>query len=241
VNSADTPLRLPLLRRLAETALGAGVVAGLLLAVLQALWVTPLILEAETHEVAPAAAPVLDASPAEAARLPDAEPEPWAPADRVQRTALTALADVLAMVGGALLLAAGMALRGGAPSPGNGVLWGAGGYAAFVLAPALGLPPELPGMPAAALGARQLWWLGTVAATGAGLALLAFAPRWGKVVGALLVLAPHVLGAPHPPADAPTAVPAALAAHYVAAVLVTTAAAWAVLGALCAWGLGRRG
>ena len=54
------------------------------------------------------------------------------------------------------------------------------GFAVFMLAPSLGLPPELPGMPAAELGPRQVWWLLTAAATAAGLALLAFrrTPVW---------------------------------------------------------------
>ncbi|MEI2612914.1 MAG: CbtA family protein [Candidatus Promineifilaceae bacterium] len=40
---------------------------------------------------------------------------------------------------------------------------------AFQLAPAFGLPPELPGMAAADLGARQVWWCGTALATGVGI------------------------------------------------------------------------
>jgi len=54
----------------------------------------------------------------------------------------------------------------------------AAGFVAFSLAPAAGLPLGLPGMAAAALEARQIWWVCTVAATAAGLALLAFPPAW---------------------------------------------------------------
>jgi predicted cobalt transporter CbtA len=37
----------------------------------------------------------------------------------------------------------------------RGLLWGLGGFAALHLAPAVGLPPELPGMASADLAARQ--------------------------------------------------------------------------------------
>src|SRR3546814_4839555 len=42
-----------------------------------------------------------------------------------------------------------------------------------ILAPAYGLAPELPGMPAADLAARQVWWVGTALSTGAACLLLA--------------------------------------------------------------------
>jgi adenosylcobinamide kinase/adenosylcobinamide-phosphate guanylyltransferase len=50
------------------------------------------------------------------------------------------------------------------------MFWGLAGFAVFTLAPGLGLPPELPAMPAADLLARQVWWIGTAAATAIGLA-----------------------------------------------------------------------
>jgi len=53
----------------------------------------------------------------------------------------------------------------------SGLLWGAAGFLIFSGSPALGLPPELPGMTAAALDARQTWWIGTVIATAIGIGL----------------------------------------------------------------------
>src|SRR3974390_3265881 len=41
----------------------------------------------------------------------------------------------------------------------EGLMWGLAGFAVFTLAPGLGLPPELPGVPAAPLLSRQLWWV----------------------------------------------------------------------------------
>ena len=78
-------------------------------------------------------------------------------------------------IGLGLLLCAVYALR----SPGtwaHGMLWGVGGYATFFLAPAAGLPPEIPGTVTEALGARQLWWLLAVTFTGVGLSLLFLGP-----------------------------------------------------------------
>lgn len=204
-----------MLRPIILSALLAGLIAGLLSAGLQAAKVTPLILEAERYEAAAPGAAEAD--------------EPWAPADGLERAAYTVLSNVLAGIGFGLVITAGFALRG-AVDWRRGVLWGLGGFAAVNLAPALGLPPEVPGMAGAELAARQTWWLLTVALTGGGLALLAFAPRlaW-KAAGVALVVAPHVIGAPHVAAEA-SAVPAELAAAFVATTLVVNGLFWLVLG-----------
>lgn len=118
----------------------------------------------------------------------------------LQRNGLTVVFTVLIYVSYAAILIAGFALAemaGRRIGAVEGLLWGLAGYLAFQLAPALGLPPELPGTVAADLGERQVWWWLTVAATGGGLALLAYG---GKVwmyplAGAALAL-PHVIGAP---------------------------------------------
>ena len=46
-------------------------------------------------------------------------------------------------------------------------MWGLAGFAVFTIAPGLGLPPELPGVPAAPLLSRQIWWVTAVLATAA--------------------------------------------------------------------------
>jgi hypothetical protein len=56
----------------------------------------------------------------------------------------------------------------------QGLIWGLGGFVAFNLASALGLPPDLPGTEVASLEARQIWWLATVVLTSVGLAMLVF-------------------------------------------------------------------
>jgi cobalt transporter subunit CbtA len=120
---------------------------------------------------------------------------------------------------------------GGIASWRQGVVWGLAGFAVFTLAPGLGLPPELPGMPAAELLPRQVWWIGTVIATAAGLALFAY----GKglplaLLGLALIVAPHVIGAPQPESHE-TAVPADLHHRFVVAATVTNLVFWCVLGA----------
>ena len=101
----------------------------------------------------------------------------WAPADGAERTFFTFAANMVTGIGFALLLVAVSELFGGIADWRQGVFWGLAGFAVFTLAPGLGLPPELPAMPAADLGERQAWWLGTVLATGAALGLCSTAGR----------------------------------------------------------------
>ncbi len=217
-----------MLRRILAAAVLAGLAAGLFVSALQAVRVTPLILKAEMYEAAgPAAAG--HAGP---------EPAAWAPAEGLERSLYTVLTNVVTAIGFALLLAACFALKG-VIGWRRGVIWGLAGFAVFHLAPALGLPPELPGTSAAPLFERQMWWLATVAATAAGLALVAFAPGWApKALGLLLIAAPHAFGAPEGHTHA-GAVPAELAGQFAAASLATAAAFWMVLGGLTGFFLRR--
>ena len=91
----------------------------------------------------------------------------WSPADGFERTVFSALANIVTGIGFALLLVAASELFGGIKDWRQGLFWGLAGFAVFTLAPGLGLPPELPAMPAAELGARQLWWIGDGALHGA--------------------------------------------------------------------------
>ena len=102
-------------------------------------------------------------------------------------------------------------------TPRNGLLWGLAGFLAVHLAPAAGLAPELPGMPAADLVARQIWWIGTIIATGVGIWLFTQrAPGLGEGCrGRRADRCPHVIGAPQPPTHE-SGVPAGLAAEFAA-------------------------
>ena len=110
---------------------------------------------------------------------------------------------------------------------------------AFSLLPALGLPPELPGMAAADLAPRQIWWGLTAAASALGIGMIFFGGKWPMVtLGVVLLVAPHVAGAPHPDAFSSN-VPAELAAQFVSASLVTAALFWLLLGGLTGHFIGR--
>lgn len=211
----------------------AGFCAGVLVSAVQMVKVTPLIIAAETYEQlasAKAAHPETNILPAKAPIAPKAD-KPWQPADGLERSFYSFSANILTGIGFGLLLVAGFVLSGRAVDLRLGLLWGLAGFCVFNLAPALGLPPELPGMKAAELDTRQLWWLSTVLATGGGLGLIVFTrPSWIKALGAAAIAAPHIIGAPHVPHGA-SLVPAELAAEFVMASLLTSVLFWIVLGA----------
>ena len=204
----------------------AGLIAGLVVSVVQQFRITPLILAAEHYEQAgghdyP--------TPSANAETP-ADGQAWAPRGGIERTLYTVAANVVAGVGFALVLAAASLLTGLPLNLANGAVWGLAGFAAFMLAPSAGLPPELPGMPAADLAARQAWWWATVAATGIAIVLaVCFVRPWAWIAGLVLVLLPHVFGAPQPLSH-DSAVPAALATSFAANAIVAQAVFWVVLG-----------
>lgn len=236
-----------LLRRILFAGLAAGLVAGIAVTAVQQVQVVPLILAAEVYESAEAphehAAPQAhDHAPGTAAHSHDEEA--WAPEDGLERNAFTLLANILAGVGYGCVLVALMVFAGRALDWRRGLLWGLGGFAAFALAPAIGLPPELPGMAAAELGARQLWWISTAAATIVGLGLIVFAGQKhalrvaAPLAGLALIALPHLIGAPQHAAET-GALPAELAARFAIASLLAQAAFWAVLSAAAGYLLGR--
>ncbi|MET1076998.1 MAG: CbtA family protein [Pseudomonas sp.] len=219
--------------RIARTAGFTGLLAALLLTLLQSLWVTPLILHAETFEnSAPAAEQAHSHEPGVAEHQHDSEA--WSPEDGWQRVLSTSGANLVVAVGFALMLAGLYSLR----APGrvrDGLLWGLAGFATFSLAPSLGLPPELPGTAAADLALRQYWWIGTASATAVGLALFAFARPWAlRIAGLLLLAVPHLIGAPQPEVHESLA-PAALGQQFILASLVTNGLFWLALGLASAW------
>lgn len=223
----------------------AGLLSGVVLAAMQTFATVPLILQAEVYEEAggghqheaiaapgtEATAPAVEnqtAAPAVAAE----EEEGWAPADGFERFGFTLLANIITGIGFALVLVAVSEFAGGIASWRQGVFWGFAGFAVFTLAPGLGLPPELPAMPAAELVARQVWWIGTVVATAAGLGLIAFRSSLVlSLVGVALIVAPHIIGAPQPVSHK-SPIPENLHHQFVVAVTVTNLIFWVVLGAM---------
>ncbi len=230
-----------LFRSLFFAAVLSGLIAGLMVTAIHAVSTVPIILQAETYEAAGANAPppAHDHGAGNAAAAHEHGTEAWAPGEGIERTAYTALADVLTGIGCALLLCAAYALRGQATDWCQGMFWGLAGFAAFTLAPGLGLPPELPGTEAAPLLERQVWWLATVAATAGGLALIFLGRRVvPAVAGAALIVLPHVIGAPQPEVHASLA-PASLGHDFVVAATMSSFAFWLVLGMLSGLFYGR--
>jgi cobalt transporter subunit CbtA len=240
-------------------AIVAGLIAGVFMTAAQELRVTPLILHAEEFEGQAPAAPgepsgeqpaatdhqhsslneistfgtvlaLLSPVTPAYAHEHEGEHEEGGIMFGMSRFSGTLLANLVTGAGFSLLLA-GISLVIGYPiTLGNGALWGAFGWLAVHLLPAIGLPPELPGFPAADLGDRQFWWGATVLFSAGGLYLLALRREISaKVAGLVLLAAPHAYGAPAP-LDISSNVPAVLGAEFAVAALATTLAFWIVLG-----------
>ena len=207
------------------TGLLAGLLAGVVLTALYLAKIQPLILQAELFEHGAAAGGLQESS--------------------LSRTLHSLMFNLLTGAAFGLILSAILTLRGQPVGLRQGLVWGAAGFVVFGLAPAFGLPPELPGSVAAHLEARQLWWLLTAAATAGGIGLLAFDKSWPMRLGGLaLIPLPHLFGAPYSASPGGT-VPPDLAAHFVTVSLGANAVFWVVLGAGAGYlhdrfGLGRR-
>jgi cobalt transporter subunit CbtA len=235
----------------------AGFVVGVIVTLIQQFGTVPLILKAEVYEKAAEAhhsAPAV-AGPEETASghnhsdhqhtdhdHADHEhaAEAWEPRDGLERNAYTTAANVLTAIGFALVLAGFFAVRSGATGENvswyeswhEGLMWGLAGFAVFTIAPGLGLPPELPGVPAAALLSRQIWWVVAALATAAGLALIVFRRSVpASIAGLILIMLPHFIGAPELE-HVETNVPSSLSHQFVVAVTLTSLVFWAILGGL---------
>jgi len=224
-----------LFQRIFFAAVLAGLAAGFAMSAVQQWRVAPLILAAEVYENAEESAPAEHVHDA-ATPAHEHDEDAWAPQDGPERIFYTVLADLLASIGFALLLAAISVLANIEITARNGVIWGLAGFLCLQLAPAFGLAPELPGMPAADLVARQTWWIATAVATGAGILAIAKLRNWtGIVIAAVLFLAPHVWGAPQLEGEHASGVPAHLATEFAANSLFAGAVFWLIAGPLLGW------
>lgn len=216
-----------LFQRLFFAVLLAGLISGAALAALHQWRTVPLIVAAETYE-----APMVMATTEEAGAAMAHEEQAWTPADGLERSGFTVAADLFAALGFAFVLAAASMLTGIDVTARNGALWGLAGLAVFTLAPSLGLAPGLPGMPVADVTARQIWWAFTaLAAATAIFAIVRFRNPLAIVVAIALLVAPHIVGAPQPPAE-PSSVPPQLSSSFTATSMIVSAAFWMILGPL---------
>jgi cobalt transporter subunit CbtA len=214
------------LRETVLSAVIAGLVAALALTVMQALWVTPLILKAEAFEQH---AHGEHSHSAAVEHHHDADE--WKPRNGLERTAFTFGANMLMAFGYAFLLTATYLLWREPRNAAWGAIYGIAGFLIFFAAPGLGLPPELPGTAAAELTVRQQWWVMIAATTGIGL-LLSFSrvAWWLRSLGVVLIVAPHfIIPAPAPEAHASLA-PADLQTQFRWATALCNAVFWALLG-----------
>lgn len=205
-----------------------GVLAGVILTLIQQIHVVPLILSAEVYEQAAELANQAN----QTTLAPEHDHGAWQPAEGWQRNVFTAAANVVTALGFALFLMAMIKLRGTNVNWRSGLLWGLGGYAVFFVAPSLGLPPEVPGTEAAELVHRQTWWVMTALFTAAGLAFITFSRRRVMTLfGVVVLLVPHLIGAPQPDLHSRTA-PAELVQAFIITTAIANGLFWLSLGGL---------
>ena len=227
--------------RLFTSAVFAGLIAGLIAVLLQWSLMEKLILEGEEYETGDKShfAGVLVINEAEeAASTPEAITEAPAAEEEDEENLLTRFslaffADFVVFVGWSLIMTAGFAVAerfGHRITIKDALLWGIAGFASVHVMTGLGLPPELPGTPAADVELRQLWWITTAIASALAFALFAYGrtPLF-VVVGLALLAAPHLIGAPRLDFYAGVA-PPELAGEYVARSLAVSMMIWVVLG-----------
>lgn len=204
-------------RKVLLAALLAGLISGVVATVAHQIWTVPLIEKAETYPEPPGAEP---------------SPQGWHPAQGFERTASTAVADIVTALATALLLLAAYLIHGDRVNWLRGVHWGLGAFAALTLWPNLGLPPYLPGQAMAPHLDRQIWWVVTAAMAVGGLVLLLFARKVLPVgVGLVLLVLPQLFGAPEPKSYN-TAIPESLAHQFLIASELTNLLFWLVVGSL---------
>jgi len=212
-----------MLYRLVTSALFAGFAAGLIAALLQFVFVQPVLLHAELYEAGAKLHFGADGSSSHG---------PAFSFDAL-RDGLSILFSALVYTGYGLMLVAAMALadeRGVIISARSGIFWGLAGFITVHFAPAISLPAEVPGSAAADVATRQVWWFSTIAVTGLSLALIAFGQNWKAWGGAIvLLLMPHIIGAPHPDLFQGTT-PPELASLFASRALGIGLAAWVLLG-----------
>ncbi len=237
--------------KLFTTALFAGLIAGLVAILLQFFFMEDLILEAEEYEsgmkthfagVHPEAqAEAHDAASGHDQTLADDghahshdDAATGESESNFSRFLLAFATDFIVFVAWGLLMVAGFAIAenfGKPITPTAALLWGIAGFAALHVLPGIGLAPELPGIVAADLQSRQIWWIGTVIASVIGLAVIGYGGSPVTLAIGIAILAiPHIIGAPRP--DEMTGVaPPELAGEYVSRSYAVAFFAWVTLGA----------
>lgn len=210
--------------RLLTSALFAGAASGLIAALLQLWFVQPVLLHAELYETGALLHFGADANISAIQDVGGLDP---------LRDGLSIVFTMLVYSGYAMVLLALMSLaedRGAEITARTGLIWGIAGFVAVHFAPGFSLAPEVPGVAAADVTARQIWWFATVALAVVAMGLIGFGKgpiAWAGA--AVLLLAPHVYGAPEPEVFTGP-VPTEIGALFAARALGVGLAAWVLLG-----------
>ena len=201
------------------TVLLSGLLGGVLVSGTQMLEVIPLIIQAENYEIK---------EPVQQEILKE---EIWIPEEGLERTFYTLIFNIAISIAFSLMLVAVFLLRGKSVNVKSGIFWGIVGFIVFSLAPSLGLPPELPGMSAAALDERQFWWIFTVILTAVGIGIITESKSIPpKMFAIIFLVLPHIIGAPHPHLFE-NIIPAELSSQFIISSLLTSALFWILVGA----------
>ncbi|MGO9452202.1 MAG: CbtA family protein [Candidatus Binataceae bacterium] len=200
-----------------STALLAGFLAGLCLFVIQRSSTLPLIHAAETYEKASS---------------PESRPDAFA--TEPLRSISTLLGDVFVAVGFGLIVT-GIYTVSGNDGWKFGLLMGLAGFVTFDLAPAVVVPPAVPGMEVASLALRQTGWLVAVASTVTGIILIFYLSGLARLSGLLFLVLPGVVFRLLVPISAPTTPLGSLALldrAFVTRTLGVMLVFWLILGTL---------
>ena len=209
--------------RIAVSALFAGSAAGLIASLLQLIFVQPVLLHAELYESGElvhfggeAVSAVQDLGGME-----------------IMRDALSIAFTIMIYTAYAFILIATIAYSeetGNKVDARQGIIWGVAGFIAVHLAPGFSLAPEVPGVAAADVYARQIWWFPTVIAAAVAMWLIAFGKNWMMWgLACILLIAPHLIGAPEPSVfEGP--VPTEIGALFAARAFGVGLSAWVLTG-----------
>ena len=233
-----------LFRQIVFYSLLVGALSGLLLTAVQFWQVIPIIQNAERYEGETTSAPVHATHEHAAHEHPTGA---WAPADGIERMLYTLFSNVLSGIGFSLMLIVAIVFSRKSKSEikldwRHGLLWGIAGYSIFYLSPSLGVPPEIPGVIAAPLEDRQLWWLVAVLCTAAGLAGVSFGKSPWRWAALSLLVVPYLIGAPESPSYIPsnqlpavTIKLAELGQKFIGATAIANGIFWLALGLASVW------
>ncbi len=243
-----------LFQRLIWCALGVALLLGSAQSFLQRLQTVPIILAAEVLvEAKSGTSPAPHAAQAHVDGAANAHgEEEWTPAEGFERTAWTWVANVLHAFSMALFALAAMGwwtYRRGDTTGRFKLAFAvaASGWLSLHFWPFLGLHAEVPGMQAAGVHARQVWWVLTVICCLLACATLAVGKRtWKFAVAPALLVIPFIVGAPQHSGDALAGFSGAahdkmaeLGQQFAWGTTWLSISFWALLGILNAWAFPR--